>query len=557
MAEFQLIREPSKDIPLTLANSDPAGMYGYGRFIWVTDGNQHPVPPQSGFPDSVPNVVYKYDIPSQGFAERINLEYGAVRVGLLGLYVTIGTAHPTAIAITGGYIVIESRHLIKRFWSVFDLSGRFVTARYPSGSLNAPRNMAMTPDGTELIELDAFGSLFVIPSPTLDIEPRTFRINDTLPPLRSYSLLNLSGVFLRGPDFYATGGTTGDFNDAGRLPYGSLADGAIPQDTFQYISGGEGLPGGGHSPYIYGGLWYELDSTTQTILAFRPFPADAFDPANDSGPEPDPEVEVTPPESTTEVGEEVDPEVDLTKEPTEIVTITLTPDTPGIVDVMGPPVVCSGPAGEPGVCIAPPFIPIAVGDPPEDYTIVLTERPTGIVTIAITPDSPGVIIEAPDGTTSGPNGDPITVQFTPDNWDIPQTIGVTPVTPGIVIIGHVPTGGGYDGIVIPNAIVLVRPEGVLDDGVIIIQFTPDNWDIPQTISTISLTPGVVTICSAAVGGGYDDVEIDKIIITVLSRNKWVLTPAPGFTARQNKSVISSVSGQFTQRQNKSVVTTPQ
>ena len=81
------------------------------------------------------------------------------------------------------------------------------------------------------------------------------------------------------------------------------------------------------------------------------------------------------------------------------------------------------------------------------YTITLTRRPTGTVTI--TPQSSDPAIAAVTG--------PLT--FTRSDWDTPQTLTVTGAADGRVGIDHRINGGGYDAVAVPEVTVTVGDGG--------------------------------------------------------------------------------------------------
>jgi len=84
----------------------------------------------------------------------------------------------------------------------------------------------------------------------------------------------------------------------------------------------------------------------------------------------------------------------------------------------------------------------------ERYTVLLRSPPTGTVTV--TPESDDTDV----ATVSG------ALEFTPSNWNQPQTVTVTGVDDAIINapprtarVTHQVTGGGYDGITVPAVMV--------------------------------------------------------------------------------------------------------
>ncbi|RMH77222.1 MAG: DUF4347 domain-containing protein [Cyanobacteria bacterium J007] len=123
-----------------------------------------------------------------------------------------------------------------------------------------------------------------------------------------------------------------------------------------------------------------------------------------------------------------------------------------IIDNEVAPAPAPAPPGNPGVAIVQPVGNTSVleGFGSDRYKLVLRDRPTAEVTIAI----------ATDGQTTI---DRPTVVFTPDNWNIPQTIEVTAVEDDAIegahssAIAHTVASSdpNYNGLSVPAAIVEV------------------------------------------------------------------------------------------------------
>ena len=154
------------------------------------------------------------------------------------------------------------------------------------------------------------------------------------------------------------------------------------------------------------------------------------------------------------------------------------------------------------------------------YTVVLNTKPTADVTVTINdPSNTDVTI------------DPVTLTFTPENWDEPQTVTVTAAEDDdelheTATVTHTVSGGDYDSVTPSDLTVIVHDDdgtpgvtlsdssltvaeggevtytAVLDahptaDVTVTINdpsntdvttdpatltFTPDNWDVPQTVT---------------------------------------------------------------------------
>ena len=158
--------------------------------------------------------------------------------------------------------------------------------------------------------------------------------------------------------------------------------------------------------------------------------------------------------------------------------------------------------------------------------------------------------------------------FTPDNWNIPQTVALRAVhdddaRDGAVVLTHVASGGGYGGvppvtlqvtvadddepgIVLSKTALTIDEGGDADYTVALatrpsgnvritlwrsshdivfrrttapLNFTPSNWDIPQTVALRAVhdddaRDGAVVLTHRASGGGYDDVPDARLQVTV-------------------------------------------
>ena len=225
---------------------------------------------------------------------------------------------------------------------------------------------------------------------------------------------------------------------------------------------------------------------------------------------------------------------------------------------------------------------IMVGDEETEveYTVVLTAPPTDDVTVTI---------DVPED--SGLTTDMETLTFTPDNWNIPQTVTVTidtaPITTDPPTLTFTVDDWNIPQTVVLTAppaedvtVILTTPDGLgIEPDPPTLTFTPDNWNVPQgvTLDNQPTNDVIVTltvpedierayddtlITHTASGGGYDDVPFSSVLITVLtifctggvsrlrysdplageipvSTNKGILGTIPVFTRRSNKGVLTA------------------
>jgi|GEM_PF-2840668 len=202
-----------------------------------------------------------------------------------------------------------------------------------------------------------------------------------------------------------------------------------------------------------------------------------------------------------------------------------------------------------------------LGPTSDDYTVVLTSRPTFNVTVTISPNAQQTTDEA-------------SLTFTPLNWDVPQTVTTTAVVDatqecnhtGLILHTATSQDLNYDGIsvasVVPNitdycpgvtvtesggstnlaecgltdtyTVVLNTPPS---DNVTItpnpdtqqtvaptqLTFTPANWDTPQTI-TVTATPdkipegshtGMIEHSASSADADYDGIAVADVITNII------------------------------------------
>ena len=190
------------------------------------------------------------------------------------------------------------------------------------------------------------------------------------------------------------------------------------------------------------------------------------------------------------------------------------------------------------------------GGPGDSYTVVLDAEPSGTVTIVVTPDAQL-------------SGDPMSLIFTTSTWSTPQTVDVSAADDVVVegihegAITYVVSGGGYDGVSIPDTIVnisdndagsvrigdasestevveggrgdsytvvlgaepsgtvtiVVTPAAQLSVDPLSLIFTTSTWSILQTVDVSAEDDVVVegvhegVITHVVDGGGYDGVPV--------------------------------------------------
>ena len=210
-----------------------------------------------------------------------------------------------------------------------------------------------------------------------------------------------------------------------------------------------------------------------------------------------------------------------------------------------------------GVTISITALEVAEGDTGR-YTIVLDTEPTADVTVEI---------QAPEDTDI--TVAPLTLTFTADNWNTPQTVTVTAaqdddaVADDPLTLTHAVSGGDYEGVTTADVEVTIIEDDttgvtisitalevaegdtghytiVLDteptaDVTVAIQvpedadiavsplmltFTADNWNTPQTVAVTAaqdddaVTDDPVTITHIVSGGDYEDVTAAGVEVTI-------------------------------------------
>ena len=200
---------------------------------------------------------------------------------------------------------------------------------------------------------------------------------------------------------------------------------------------------------------------------------------------------------------------------------------------------------------------VTEGGVTDTYDIVLDAKPTGTVTLTISPDTEVGV---------GPNP----LIFTTTTWNVAQTVTVTAVNDLVVEGGHSGTithsasGGGYDGVSIASVVaaitdndtpsvtitetggttdvteggatdtydvvldlepsgtvtITVSPDTQVDVSATSLLFTTGNWSSGQTITVTAVDdatfegPHFGVITHGASGGSYDGVTISSVVANV-------------------------------------------
>ena len=211
-----------------------------------------------------------------------------------------------------------------------------------------------------------------------------------------------------------------------------------------------------------------------------------------------------------------------------------------------------------GVTISITALEISEGDTGR-YTLVLDTEPTADVTIAIqVPENADIAVS------------PLTLTFTADNWNTPQTVTVTAaqdddaVTDDPVTLTHAVSGGDYEGVTAaevevtiieddttgvtisitaleisegdtgrytlvldtePTADVTVEiqvPENAdIAVAPLMLTFTADTWNTPQTVTVTAaqdddaVADDPVTLTHAVSGGDYEGVTAAEVEVTII------------------------------------------
>ena len=136
------------------------------------------------------------------------------------------------------------------------------------------------------------------------------------------------------------------------------------------------------------------------------------------------------------------------------------------------------------------------------YTLVLNTEPVGgAVSVPL-----GVGVAANIVTRS-----PSALTFTAENWDAPQTVTVTGVDDAntgneIVALGHTPTGGGYNGVIVSNVNVTT-----VDDDVAGLKVSPVNLTVAEGATatyTVRLNVAPTGTTTVTVGGATAKLAAD-------------------------------------------------
>ena len=232
-----------------------------------------------------------------------------------------------------------------------------------------------------------------------------------------------------------------------------------------------------------------------------------------------------------------------------------------------------------------------------DYTVVLSSQPSDDVTVSLAasnrdaPGTPGAVLLSPH-----------VLRFTPEDWNTPRTVRVIGVDDSLdnpsnrrtAIITHTASGGGYGVAPASTLVVTVTdddgPQGVtlsaervtvaedggegrytlaltgapsgpvqIDLSVSAIDgtsaatvtparltFLPEDWSEPQPVTVTGVNDDadnagdqrVVTISHAISGGGYEDVDVPDVTVTVVDDDgPPPLAGDPGVTISETSIIV--------------------
>ena len=221
-----------------------------------------------------------------------------------------------------------------------------------------------------------------------------------------------------------------------------------------------------------------------------------------------------------------------------------------------------------GVTISTDVLEVSEGSS-QSYTIVLDTEPAADVM---------VVVAVPEGAEVAVS--PLTLTFTADNWNTPQTVAVTAahdddaIDDDPVTLTHIVSGGDYEGVTAADVEVsiieddtpgvtvsetaLTIPEGdsqsymvVLDtepaaDVMVVVAvpedaevavdetpltFTAANWNTPQTVAVTAaqdddaIDDDPVTLTHTVSGGDYEGVSASEVTVTITEDDTPALTIA--------------------------------
>jgi hypothetical protein len=173
--------------------------------------------------------------------------------------------------------------------------------------------------------------------------------------------------------------------------------------------------------------------------------------------------------------------------------------------------------GEPGVTITESggSTDVAEGGATDSFEVVLDTQPSAAVTITISPDAQAVVT-------------PITLVFTPDDWDMAQTVTVAAVDDEVVEGTHTGTishsassnDGNYDGISILDVTVHITDNDVQEVVFylpLVVNTTPQGLDL--TVGDLYYAPEPWSRISWPLAGSRRFTR------------RWTRTTSPATTAR--------------------------
>ena len=212
--------------------------------------------------------------------------------------------------------------------------------------------------------------------------------------------------------------------------------------------------------------------------------------------------------------------------------------------------VSGGTVVDKGVAVSRSALSVATGSSVA-YTLVLTEEPTGEVT---------VLVSNSDYTKT--SASPARVVFGSGNWNVPQTVTVFGLQTGSAVMSHSIFGGGYDSVTVPSVAVIItagavvkqvafsdddmamgivvnhsgtyslvltsRPTGdvvvsTVSDAVDVatvspasVTFTTGNWNHPQSFTVNGVALGSARISHSVSGGSYGGLTLAAMDVSVVS-----------------------------------------
>ena len=157
------------------------------------------------------------------------------------------------------------------------------------------------------------------------------------------------------------------------------------------------------------------------------------------------------------------------------------------------------PADPPAVSVRPTALTVDEAGGTAAYAVALDARPEGTATISVS-----------SSDTSTATARPMSLTFTTDNWNTPQTVTVTGVDDDLdnegdlrtVTISHAASGGGYDEVpVAPVAVTVRDDDSSVDPGITLstnaLEISEDGGGGSYWVNLASQPEGTVTVSVAS------------------------------------------------------------